>query len=154
MLVNCPSNVVETTLIELRAAGRAACECVVLWLGRRNGGSIMIEEAYRPLQTAKVDMFYISPSGMTELHAKLHQLRCLVAAQIHSHPGQAFHSRADDRWAIVRHEGALSIVVPNFAVDTTVDSFFNRVKVYRLSATGQWVEVNNSELSRLWLRIV
>jgi len=36
----------------------------------------------------------------------------MVAAQVHSHPDEAFHSKGDDEWAIVRHEGALSIVVP------------------------------------------
>lgn len=71
MLVTCPSPLVHTTLAQLREAGQGRCECVVLWLGRRDGGSIWIEDAYRPPQTAKADMFHIPPAGMTALYAEL-----------------------------------------------------------------------------------
>jgi hypothetical protein len=37
-------------------------------------------------------------------------------ARIHSHPGCAFHSDLDDRNPGLRHEGALSIVVPFFGL--------------------------------------
>ena len=153
MLVSCPSALVHTTLTQLREAGQDRCECVVLWLGRRDDRSIWIEDAYRPLQTAKADMFHIPPAGMTALHAELRRRRFLVAAQVHSHPRNAFHSKADDRWAIVRHEGALSLVVPNFATGTTVATFLDNTKVYRFSASAQWVEVLKPELDRSCLRI-
>ena len=153
MLVSCPSALVRATLTQLREAGRGHCECAVLWLGRRDGNSIRIEDAYRPLQTAKVDMFHITPAGMTALHAELRRRRCMVATQVHSHPRRAFHSEADDRWAIVRHEGALSIVVPHFATGTTVPTFLDDTKVYRLSASAQWIEILKPELDRSCLRI-
>jgi hypothetical protein len=38
------------------------------------------------------------------------------AARIHSHPGSAFHSATDDGNPGLRHEGALSIVVPYFGL--------------------------------------
>lgn len=77
----------------------------------------------------------------------------MVAAQVHSHPREAFHSKADDRWAIVRHEGALSLVVPNFAIGTMVSTFLDDTKVYRFSASAQWVEVPRPELDQSCLRI-
>lgn len=52
-------------------------------------------------------------------------LRCLRArdeklvAQVHSHPGAAFHSPGDDTLAISFHPGLISIVVPNFAAGVT-----------------------------------
>ena len=105
------------------------------------------------LQTAKADMFHIPPTGMTALHAELRRRRFMVAAQVHSHPRNASHSKADDRWAIVRHEGALSLVVPNFATGTTVATFLDNTKVYRFSVSAQWVEVLKPELGRSCLRI-
>lgn len=152
MLVICPPSIVETTLAHLRLAGERNCECVVLWLGRRTPELIAIEAAYLPIQAAKEDMFHIPPEGMHALHTELRKRRYMVAAQVHSHPHQAFHSKADDRWAIVRHEGALSLVVPDFAVDTTVPNFFDRAKVFNLSPFAHWVEVPPQELSS-WLRI-
>lgn len=37
-------------------------------------------------------------------------------ARIHSHPGEAFHSRTDDRNPVITFDGALSIVVPYFGL--------------------------------------
>jgi len=37
-------------------------------------------------------------------------------ARIHSHPGEAFHSEADDRNPALSFEGAVSIVVPYFGL--------------------------------------
>jgi hypothetical protein len=37
-------------------------------------------------------------------------------ARIHSHPGHAFHSATDQRNPALRHEGAVSIVVPWFGL--------------------------------------
>ena len=96
MFVSCPTRLVETTLARLRDAGQRRCECVVLWLGQHDGQLISIEDAYLPPQTAKADMFHIAPAGMTALHAELRRRRFMVAAQVHSHPREAFHSRADE----------------------------------------------------------
>jgi hypothetical protein len=153
MLVSCPSALVQTTLARLREAGQRHCECVVLWLGRPEGGLTCVEDAYLPPQTAKADMFHIPRAGMTALQAELRRRRLMVAAQVHSHPREAFHSRADDRWAIVRHESALSLVVPNFAIETTLSNFLDHTKVYRFSASAQWIEVPRPEVERSCLRI-
>ncbi|WP_424187703.1 hypothetical protein ACOBQX_07915 [Actinokineospora sp. G85] len=40
----------------------------------------------------------------------------LYVARVHSHPGEAFHSRADDANPVLTHQGALSIVVPFFGL--------------------------------------
>jgi hypothetical protein len=40
----------------------------------------------------------------------------LFVARIHSHPGEAFHSAADDANPVLTHVGALSIVVPYFGL--------------------------------------
>lgn len=153
MHVTCTNAIVETTLGWLREAGHARRECVALWLGRRGSASIDVVDAYWPEQTAEIDMFHIPPHGMTELHAVLRQRRLMVAAQVHSHPAEAFHSKADDRWAIVRHEGALSLVVPYFALKTTTQNFLAHTKVYRFTATSRWEEIPEAQLARSWLTI-
>lgn len=118
----------------------------MLWLGRRDGDRVRVLFAYRPLQTAKADMFHINGAGMTALHQELRRQRVMVAAQVHSHPMDAFHSKADDEWAIVRHEGALSLVVPNFASTTTRATFLSHAKVYRYSDAARWLEVPSATL--------
>jgi proteasome lid subunit RPN8/RPN11 len=153
MLVTCPSTVLATTLQHLREAGTRRCECIVLWLGRPADGVIRVEEAYVPLHEAREDMFHIPPASMTTLHAYLRKHRLMVAAQVHSHPREAFHSLADDRWAIIRHEGALSLVLPYFAASTTPLNFGDEVKVYRFSDSAEWVEVARTEVEALCLQL-
>ena len=153
MLVDCPSTVVKTTLNHLRKAGQHHCECVVLWLGQRDGKVARVKDAYLPIQLAKGDMFYIPPVGLSALHSKMRRYRVMVAAQVHSHPGIAFHSETDDQWAIVRHTGALSLVVPNFASSVTVTTFLENTKVYQYSDDANWVEVVAAEIGISCLRI-
>jgi proteasome lid subunit RPN8/RPN11 len=153
MLVTCTSDHIDMTLRQLREAGQRRCECVTLWLARRSEHTLQVEAVYRPTQTAREDMFHIPPAGMTALYAELRQRRLMVAAQVHSHPQEAFHSKADDRWAIVRHERALSLVVPHFALNTTVSRFLDDTKVYQFSAGARWTEVPAAEVTQSWLQI-
>lgn len=140
--LSCATHLVDETLKELRTAGQAGSERVVLWLAPRPLSAMpVIAEIYVPEQEAEVDYFHIPPSGMTALMTHLRKRKLALAAQVHSHPGKAFHSRADNKWAIVRHEGALSIVVPNFAAKTTASNFLMAVAVFRLSRDDQWVQV-------------
>ena len=67
--------------------------------------------------------------------------RLMVAAQVHTHPQEAFHSPADDHWAVLRHVGALSLVLPCFARDTTADTFVEQAKVYSLTQADEWDEI-------------
>ena len=152
MIVSCSYPLVETTLSRLREAGQDRCECVMLWLGRRAGDHIDVVDAYRPEQVAREDMFQIPPASMNLLYAELRRRRLMVAAQVHSHPQEAFHSRADDRWAIIRHEGALSLVVPYFASDTTAANFLDQTKIFQFSDEARWTEVPRVE-ALSWLQL-
>lgn len=152
MIVKCSSPLVETTLSRLREAGQARCECVMLWLGRRTGDYIEVVDAYRPEQISREDMFKIPRASMNLLYGELRRHRLMVAAQVHSHPKEAFHSRADDHWAIVRHEGALSLVVPYFASNTTTANFLDQAKIFQFSNDARWTEVPQVEANS-WLRL-
>jgi hypothetical protein len=152
-LVTCATKHVATTLGHLREAGVRRQECVVLWLGRPSERGVEVVEVYRPQQRAAMDMFHIPPAGMAALHTTLRRDRVMVAAQVHSHPQEAFHSLADDQWAIVRHVGALSLVVPDFAAHTQVDTFLKHTKVFRFSPSAQWCEVPATEVMPTCLRL-
>jgi proteasome lid subunit RPN8/RPN11 len=113
-------------------------ERVVLWLGRRDPGGTTVTEVFLPMQETDADYFRIPPQGMAALLAHLRDHRLMVAAQVHTHPDEAFHSAADDRWAIVSHVGGLSLVVPEFCQRTTESSFVSDTKVYRLVAAQKF----------------
>ena len=133
-----PRSIVAETLSLLQQAGRRSSERVVLWLGRRREEGISVTEAYLPLQEADYDFFHLPPESMHALMTKLRAARVMVAAQVHTHPGEAFHSEADDAWAIVRHVGALSFVVPDFALETDVSTFCQNTSLFVLSEENVW----------------
>jgi hypothetical protein len=68
--------------------------------------------------------------------------------QIHSHPQEAFHSEVDDERAFIRHENAISIVVPYFA-DFPVAEFLLRARFYRLREETNWEEMQAHEIGRV-----
>lgn len=150
--VRCTWQQVEDTLSYLKAAGQRRSECVVLWLGQEQNGVIHVQAVYRPAQQAAMDIFRIPPASMRELMNILSSRRWMIAAQVHSHPAEAFHSKADDTWAIVRHQGALSLVVPDFALKTNAQSFRTDTKVFMLDAANRWCELRAFEVGQ-WLRI-
>lgn len=57
----------------------------------------------------------VTRAGQLQLAAALGSDELFVA-RIHSHPGEAFHSAADDANPVLTHVGALSIVVPYFGL--------------------------------------
>ena len=130
---------IEKSIHLFRDAGKR--ECVLLWLGRREKGVQKIVDVYRPEQIGTVDYFEIPRNGMAALMNRLRVDGLYVVSQVHTHPKKAFHSYADDRWAIVRHVGALSIVLPHFALFTTADNFLQHAAVYQLDDSNDWIEV-------------
>lgn len=138
--------VVAATIECLQAGGRMGHERAVLWLG---SGPYRIDELYEPQQLTRVDQFYFDRQSMQMLFAHLREKRLRVLAQVHSHPGRAFHSEADDEWAIVRHAGALSLVLPRFAQEATVANFLNLAATYVLSTRNVWEEAPGPTLLEL-----
>jgi len=141
------SAIVADTLAILQKVGRRRSECVVLWLGKYGADGIRIEEVYKPGQVASRDIFRIPEDSMENLFLKLRAQKFIVAAQVHTHPKKAFHSYADDEWAIVRHAGALSLVIPFFAKNTSAATFVTDTAVFALSAQNEWIEVGPEQIS-------
>lgn len=143
-----PTRVVAASLDVLQEAGRLRRECVVLWLSRRGENEINVVEAYRPEQVTAEDYFQLPRASITALFDVLRTRKLMVAAQVHTHPEQAFHSVADDKWAIVRHVNALSLVLPYFAMNTRASSFLADSAIFMLSRDNAWREVPRPDVPR------
>jgi proteasome lid subunit RPN8/RPN11 len=143
------ARMIASTVDHLRASKRR--ERVVLWLGRRDDERICVDEVFVPMQETEADFFRIPEEGMAEVLTHLRPERLMVAAQVHTHPEDAFHSPADDRWAIVRHVGALSLVVPRFCQHTTTETFVEDTKVFSLDEHDRFREVSaRSAYTVIW----
>ena len=69
-----------------------------------------------------------------------------LIAQLHSHPGEAYHSELDDELPIATTAGCLSLVVPDFAREPFA---LRRCAVYRLMPGKGWGKLTGAETSRL-----
>jgi hypothetical protein len=63
----------------------------------------------------------------------------IYVVRIHSHPGDAFHSAADDANPVISYEGGISIVVPFFGLG--LRRGLEACAVYVLRDGGRWVEL-------------
>jgi hypothetical protein len=68
-------------------------------------------------------------------------------AQLHTHPGAAFHSGTDDEFPIVRTPGFLSIVLPEFGKYGLRE--LAACAAYEVGQAGIWLELNRDELESL-----
>jgi hypothetical protein len=136
----------------LRKAGRKGLEAVVLFAGTYDEtiSSFRICETIVPLQMSlNIEgglLYAVDGEELHRINVHLHESRQLLIAQMHTHPGRAYHSSTDDAYPIVTKIGALSIVVPNFAMD---DLAPQRWAVYRLSESILWEKLSAKDVNNL-----
>jgi hypothetical protein len=139
--------VVDQTWEALRAFGKNGCEGFVLWLGRVERAAARVTVAIVPAQDSISGEegvgYFVNGHTLFELNRALHQTGLRLLAQVHSHPGAAYHSSTDDAYAVVTTEGGFSVVVPDFAAD---DPDPSACAVYRLRR-GSWIELGVRDIA-------
>ncbi len=136
------------TIARIRQRGERGAEGVMLWLGRRSALDSDVREAYEPLYQSKADQFVVPHEGMSALMDRICATGHAVVAQVHSHPEHAFHSLADETWALVKHVGAYSIVIRWFCANTTPENFWQEAAVFVMQPSGRWLELSATEKER------
>lgn len=142
-----PGELVHTTEEQLRRAGREGYELFVLWSGVASGDTIEISTAHVPKQTSyktkKGLLVRVEGDALHKLNVWLYENEQILAAQVHAHPTDAFHSSTDDAFPIVTELGGLSLVAPDFARDGILGS---GAAGYRLAPEG-WLEIPPNKLT-------
>jgi len=132
----------------LRERGSLRQEGMLLWAGRNASRHIAIDGLTIPGQTAIRTTLGVCVAMSDDAHARLHEN--LLPGQryyvrVHSHPTRAYHSETDDANLILSHDGAISIVVPNFARNVLSD--LTQVAVHEYSQAGGWRRLRLAEVS-------
>jgi hypothetical protein len=145
-----PRSILDGTNEALRRFGDTANEGLVLWLGKIVGDTAFVRDYIVPPQDAIQGEggvgYFVNGQTLLELNRHMSTLQLRMIAQIHSHPGRAYHSSMDDRYAIVTAEGGLSIVVPNFARGP---ADLSKWTVYRLR-NSRWVALRWGEVEKIF----
>jgi proteasome lid subunit RPN8/RPN11 len=141
--------VVAATLRVLQRFGADKCEGLVLWIGEVNQDRARITQAVvpdqRPIKGEEGVGYFVQGAALFDLNRKLSDTGLRLIAQVHSHPGEAYHSDTDDRYAIVTADGGLSLVVPDFGRAPADPRLW---AVYRLS-NGCWRELDTFQARAL-----
>lgn len=145
-----PIRFVENIYEHLRSAGKAGVEGVALWLGRQEGNLFTIYSSVIPAQKGyRMEeglLYNVEGEELHRINKWAYEQKIVLLAQIHSHPGRAYHSETDDTYPIVATLGGFSIVIPNFGSDPIDKKYW---KVYRLHTDG-WKEVAEIEVNELF----
>jgi hypothetical protein len=126
----------------LRDVGRQGYEGLGLWVGRQLGSVFEVDQAVIPAQrhirTADGVCVITDAEELHRINVWLYRNGLTMIAQIHSHPGRAYHSSTDDKFAVATTVGCFSLVVPDFA---TGPFEIGRLASYRLNSSGSWREL-------------
>jgi hypothetical protein len=138
------AGVLNTSLTFLRSVGTSQSEGFVLWTGvRENLTAFRFTSALIPEQQAITTdrglLVTVDGEALFAINKAAHARGEIVAAQVHTHPTSAFHSGTDDHYPLVTLLGALSIVIPDFAVNAPND--IDHWAWYRLFGYGHWAHV-------------
>jgi hypothetical protein len=136
--VRVPEALLRGTFAELRRCGGGKRECQVLWTGPWSSPR-EITAVIHPRHVARGDGFELKSAWLTDFWNTLTATGTGVRAQIHTHPGRAFHSTTDDAWPIIHTPGFLSLVIPHFAQG---EIGLKGAYLTELGADGRWSEIN------------
>ena len=142
-----PNSVLSSTIKFLREVGASGFEGFVLWSGNRSDRrSFRFATAVIPQQRAMITesglLVTVDGQELFEVNRTTHARGEILAAQVHSHPTDAYHSSTDDTYPLVTLIGALSIVIPNFATNAPAD--IEEWAWYRLSSKGKWIPASKN----------
>lgn len=135
----------------LNYAGKKRVEAVSLFAGCEEGNTFHIKEVVIPRQLSYILeqglMYAVEGDELHRINVWLYENKLKLIAQIHSHPREAYHSPADDRFPIVDTYGGISIVVPDFA---TGKMELNDWAIYRLSLNKTWEKLTSEVVKSLF----
>lgn len=148
--IKIPGECIEAVYRHLIAAGKKGVEGVALWAGTMEGAKFEVKATIIPKQNAyQLEdglLYSVDGDELHRINVWLYTNGLTLAAQVHSHPGAAYHSETDDAYPIVAVLGGVSIVIPDFGM-RAFD--LQDWAVYRLHASEGWVGMKYHEVINL-----
>lgn len=116
-MVRIRRELLEETFAYFLRCGRGRHECIAYWLGPRDADG-QVTEVVHPRHSATATSYDVDGSWVNELWQRLAADGLALLAQVHTHPGSAFHSSRDDDMAALQTAGFVSLVIPRFGQAT------------------------------------
>lgn len=138
----------------LKACGSHRWECVVYLAaplqapGTPAGALREVVGFFHPEHGNAPHYYAVPQSAVSAMSTELYEKGWQIVAQIHTHPGHAFHSGRDDGGPMVHAPGFVSVVVPWFCRDGLAELPGCYVTVYE--GGGSWRELAQGEASAVF----
>ncbi len=136
----------------LHDCGLDGCEGMALWVGRpaSDQSKIEITRVFVPEQVCIKSEYGVAVDMTPQAHYTLTDNLMpgeRFYIRIHSHPEEAFHSGRDDENAVLTHQGAISIVVPDFAKDPIR---LSQCAIFQLVHGQGWTALSKAAVRQLF----
>lgn len=145
-----PKELVDDIYKKIRETGAEGYERLALCAGKKMGKEFKINHVLYPEQYLRKTLlgvsFHVDGEELERIGDWLYENELSLIAQIHSHPDEAYHSEADNNYAIITKAGGISIVIPHFG---TSDSYFEGSAFYRLYPDTCWAKLSNEQAAIL-----
>ena len=139
-----PKAIIAVTELHLKKHALLNEEGMVIWSGVIERDSKVVRRCLHPEQRCTVSGVNIPVGEAQRINEILYEKGETLLAQVHSHPGAAFHSYTDNNFAITFTLGFISIVVPFFGQLGL--SNFHRCGVWIHEGYGKWRRLNEEEV--------
>lgn len=140
--VNIPLEIIQRTIAFLQENGLEGTESHCLWVGISRNTSFIVKEIIFPKQTKSAFSFMVSAEELDRINRELYNKKLELIAQVHSHPGKAFHSHTDNKFPVVTTLGGFSLVFPYYGQTSKND--LKKCSIYLLTLYG-WIKINKTE---------
>jgi proteasome lid subunit RPN8/RPN11 len=122
---------------------RKGHEGIVYLLGRTDGVTALATTVFRPQAITTPGSFHVEPRAMAACVQAAGRFELQVVGQLHTHPGQAYHSDGDVEGARIRYPGYVSVVIPDYGRHLPN---LNGAALYMWSADKVWRQLAPQDL--------
>lgn len=136
-------NCVDAIRVGLDPEMRKGHEGIVYLLGRTDGAMALAVTAFKPEALTSPGSFSVDARAMAGCVGTAGRYELQVVGQLHSHPGEAYHSDGDVEGTRIRYLGYVSIVIPDYG---RLLPSFQGAAVYVSSADNRWRELSSNDI--------
>ena len=132
-----PRRMIEETFAIFRSCGAGERECQLYWASPWSE-SLSLSEVVHPRHKSSFYGLSINSEWISSFWLDLADRGLGVRVQVHTHPGEAFHSETDDAFPLIHEAGFLSLVIPDFAMGA---AGFDQAYLTEIQPDGNWRQV-------------
>lgn len=145
--IDITKSILNSTFEFLQKYGQEDLESHALWVGQKTDTVFRVSDVWFPKQTNTPISYEVPEEEEFRINKKLNNESLILMCQIHTHPGDAFHSNTDDEGSALVLPGSLSIVIPDYGFIQKDD--FSRWEVYIFDGT-HWCRLRRKEVDELF----